>query len=154
MTSGPDIALKLSEEYSKANISTLDTKYRQLERTVYIHIDSILSTDKAKIAEGLQRVDSVMRFSMHPIGFTFTAGDLLLWGAIKGSPHILSEVSSGKYAEIERWYKDCMELLPFIAQVNTFQKELTAVPHLTILLTIETKDKVSAKNCRIQTRRC
>lgn len=57
---------------------------------------------------------------MHPVKYAFTVVDLALWGAIKGNTQITAAVSSGKYTEIERWYKEIMEQQPIVTQVNKF----------------------------------
>jgi hypothetical protein len=71
-----------------------------------------------------------MQFSMHPLGVKFTAADFLLWGAIKGNPQIFSEVQSGKYPGIGRWYKGYMDFLPVMSKIVAYEKELTAVAFL------------------------
>jgi len=123
-TNASEITKILSQQYVKSGVST---KGHQLEGTMLNYIEKVSSMDRSENSEGLQRIDSIMRFSMHPLGVKFTAADFLLWGAIKGSPQILNEVSSGKYPEIERWFKGYIELLPFMSKVNAYQKEITAV---------------------------
>ena len=130
MTSAPELANVLSQRYLKAGISTKGS--HSSDSTVLSYIEKIYSKDKSQIAEGLKKMESIMQFSMHPLGVKFTAADFLFWGAIKENPQIFSEVSAGKYPGIERWYKGYMDLLPFISKVTTKQKELTAVyPRMT-----------------------
>ena len=68
-----------------------------------------------------------MTFSMHPAGYNFTFVDFMMWGAIRGSPQASADVLSGKYAELERWYKEFMEKQDFILQVNEVMRDLNAV---------------------------
>jgi hypothetical protein len=85
------------------------------------------SQDKEGCILALDGINVAMVFAMHPLGVEFTVGDLLLWGAIKGSPQLTADVLSGKWREIERWYKQYMEQLPFATRVIEFVKEFTSV---------------------------
>jgi len=65
---------------------------------------------------------------MHVNGVHQTVGDLLLWGAIRGNSVSLSDVMAGKYPNIESWYKEIMEKLPYIHQAEAFLKEKETAP--------------------------
>jgi hypothetical protein len=96
-------------------------------------LDKLLSSEPAVITQALGSINESMTFKMHPAGNAFTVVDLLLWGGIKGNPQSVSVVLSGKYPEIERWYKEFVEVQPFIAQIHAFTKDSTAV-HSNVLL--------------------
>ena len=116
----------LALEYPETRLWTSELS-DTLEFMLLGSMEKVNSTDKASVTEALEAINEMMMFSMHPVGYAFTVGDFLLWGAIKGNPQITSDVLSGKYPEIERWYKDYMEQQSITAQVASFVKEMNAV---------------------------
>lgn len=135
------ICKTLALEYPKARLWTNELS-DNLEFTLLGSMEKVNSTDRAIVAESLETVNEMMMFSMHPVGYSFTVGDFLLWGAIKGNPQTTSDVLSGKYPEIERWYKEYMEQQPITAQVGSFVKEANAVRplfHFSPFLILETQ---------------
>ena len=116
------ISTTLAKEFPYAALCVNDN----LETTLNEYTDKVNSKDKQKIVEGLKSVNESMTFNMHPLGYTLTVGDFSLWGAIKGNPQVTTEALSGKYSEIERWYKEFMEHQPVILQVAQFIKDLSA----------------------------
>ena len=98
-----------------------------LEFTLLGSAEKLTSADKTSIDEGLTALNESLTFSTHPVGYTFTVADLSLWGAIKGNPLITPDIASGKYPEVQRWYKEIMEQQPITTEVNKFMKELNAV---------------------------
>ena len=90
-------------------------------------MEKLTSTDAKSIKEALTAVNETLTFGMFPVKYTFTVADLCLWGAIKGNPVVASEMASGGYSEIERWYKEFMEPTPVTTKVYKLIKDLSAV---------------------------
>lgn len=122
----PLICKTLAMEYPSAELWTGNVT-DNLEFILLEFMDKVYGTDKAAVTSALEQIDSTMVFCLHPLAFEFTVGDFLLWGAVKGNSQITTDVLSGKYREIERWYKQYMETLPHISKVNDYVKELSAV---------------------------
>jgi hypothetical protein len=116
---GAAICNTLAIELSKARLWTSELA-EVIEFTLLGSIEKLISNDQASISEALAAINENMTFSMHPVKYAFTVVDLLLWGAIKANPHITADILSGKYPEIERWYKEFMEQQPIVTQVNKF----------------------------------
>jgi glutamyl-tRNA synthetase len=90
-------------------------------------MEKLTSTDSASIKEALQQVNENLAFNMHPVKYTFTIADICLWGAIKGNPLVATEMTSGKYSEIDRWHKEFMEPTSITTKVYKFIRDLSAV---------------------------
>jgi glutathione S-transferase len=97
---------------------------------VYIAMSKLLSSTRQEFMEGLTVINQAMKYSAHPVDSSFSLADLELWGAIKGNPQILFEVTSGRLPEIERWFKTFMELQPITTKITEYVKEITAVHSL------------------------
>ena len=120
------VSKTLALEYPKTRLWTNELS-DTLEFMLLGSMEKVTSTDRASVTEALEAINEMMMFSLHPVGHAFTIGDFLLWGAIKGNPQIASDILSGKYPEIERWYKEYMEQQPITAQVAFLVKEMNAV---------------------------
>lgn len=116
----------LAKEYPQAGLWTKELA-DNLETTLLGSMEKLNSTDKTATAETLRSINETMAFCMHPVSYSFTVGDFLLWGAIKENPQISSDILSGKYPEIERWYKEFMEKQPITSQVVQFVEQLNVV---------------------------
>jgi Glutathione S-transferase, C-terminal domain len=132
----------LAKEYPQAGLWTNELA-DNLETTLLGSVEKLNSTDKTAIAEALGSINETMTFCMHPVGYSFTVGDFLLWGAIKGNSQISSDVLSGKYPEIERWYKEFMEKQPVTSQVAQFVEQLNVVLTSTTILMEEIQEQRS-----------
>ena len=123
VTGSSTVCKTLAKEFPRAElwIDRLD------EHELTTSIANLLSTERAEIMKSLGEINAYMKYSMHPITYRFTVADLELWGAIKGNPQILADVSSGKLPEIERWYKSFIELQPLTKTIVEYVKEITAV---------------------------
>ena len=128
------VSKTLALEYPKTRLWTNELS-DALELMLLGSMEKVVSKDKASVTEALEAINEMMMFSMHPVGHAFTVGDFSLWGAIKGNTQITSDILSGKYPEIERWYKEYMEQQPITAQVALFVKEMNAAwTHLKVFL--------------------
>lgn len=85
------------------------------------------SGDRHEITEFLVFINKAMAYSMHPLGHKFTIIDILIWGLIKEDPQTMADTFSGKYPEIERWYKEFMEPQDLVHQVGDFIRDLNTV---------------------------
>ena len=118
-TGATAICKTLAVEFSKARLWTRELG-EVIEFTLLGSMEKLVSNDQGSISEALAAINENMTFSMHPVKYAFTVVDLSLWGAIKANPHITTDILSGKYSEVERWYKEFMEQQPIVTQVNKF----------------------------------
>jgi glutamyl-tRNA synthetase len=119
VTGATAICKTLALEFPKAKLWTEELA-QAIEFTLLGSMEKLGSSDPKAITEALSAVNENMTYSMHPVKYAFTVVDLALWGAIKANPQITAAVTSGKYTEIERWYKEIMEQQPIVTQVNKF----------------------------------
>jgi len=98
-----------------------------LEFTLLGTMEKLTSTDPKSIKEALSAVNETLAFGMFPVKYSFTVADLCLWGAIKGNPLVSTEMASGRYSEVERWYKEFMEPRSVTTKVYKLIKDLSAV---------------------------
>lgn len=149
------ICKTLAEAFPSAKLWTLDLS-DNLESMIMGKMDDLVSPDKETMLATLDQIHAQMGFCMHPLGHFMTVGDLMLWGAIRSSPAILSAVQTkGKYPEIKKWYEEFMEKQPFIQEVfktmSAVTKEPAVLPRSCDVLTIENKN---TKERWLQTRWC
>lgn len=128
ITETTSICATLATQFPEARLWTKDLA-DAIEVTLLGSMQQLTSTDPTSIGEALKTINETLLFSMHPVKYAFTVADLCLWGAIKANPLLSTEISSGNYIEIERWYKELMESQPITTKVYKFVKDLTAVLH-------------------------
>jgi len=124
----------LAEAFPSIKLWTLDLS-DSLESMIFEKMEDLLSPDKETMIAALDRIHAQMTFSMHPLGHYFTVGDLMLWGAIRGSPALTAAIHKDpkklEYPEIHTWYEEYMEKQPFIPEVfntlNALNKQPAAV---------------------------
>ena len=122
------ICLTLAKEHPKANLWNSDLAECMKIPMVWEPIDKLLSGERAQISESLGRIDVNMTFTTHVVSFGLTVVDWLLWGAIKGNPQSVTDVLSGKYPQLGRWYKELMEMQPIVPKVIKFVKVSIVCP--------------------------
>lgn len=120
------ICATLATQFPEARLWTKELA-DAIEFTLLGSMEKLTSTDPTSVREALKAVNETLVFSMHPVKYAFSVADLCLWGAIKGNPHVGTEISSGKYIEVERWYKEFMEPEPITTKVYKFIRDFTAV---------------------------
>lgn len=99
----------------------------KLEGETSIGLDQCYSEDQTIVQNGLAFFNKQLGVSMHVNGVDVADEDLFLWGVIRANPLSLSEVMSGSYPNIESWYKEFMEKLPRVREVEAFLKESPTV---------------------------
>jgi len=86
---------------------------------------NLLSTDKSVISSALTSLNETLTFNTYLFSVASVA-DFATWGAIKANPQAVAELTSGKYGEVERWFKELMELNDIVGTTNGVIKGLTA----------------------------
>jgi hypothetical protein len=84
--------------------------------------------------KGLDYFDKILMFSMHPMGFHESVGDVLVWGAIRGNPEALTEVMGGQFPNVKVWYEECASKLVCVHQAEAWfkkdSKPVSTLPYL------------------------
>jgi hypothetical protein len=119
----PLICFTLAKEYMCPNLGSKRIESSYLEE----YIEYILSTDRKLVKEGLEHFNERMTFNMHSAAIELTIADFALWGAIRGNPQIVTEVLSGTYPQIEKWYVEIMGKQPLVHQITQYVQEVTVV---------------------------
>jgi hypothetical protein len=126
VTENPIICKTLASHFEELGLS-VQGRDEKVFGSLCNALVALHSGDRRELNEFLVLINKAMTYSMHPLGHNFTIIDILIWGVVKEDPQTTADVFSGKYPEIERWYKEFMEPQDIIHQVGDFIRDLNAV---------------------------
>lgn len=80
-------------------------------------VGALAPTDFKSIEGPLLELDSHLTLRSHVVGYTLSAADLAVWGAIRGNKVAYAAIKKGAMVNVTRWFKFVEDTNPWIAPV-------------------------------------
>jgi glutamyl-tRNA synthetase len=77
-------------------------------------LDAFVPTDFKTVEGHLLNLDSVLTLRSFIVGYSLSAPDVALWGAIQGNRVASANIRKGSIVNCNRWFKFVEELCPWI----------------------------------------
>ncbi|CAI7612823.1 unnamed protein product [Penicillium palitans] len=96
-----------------AQFPFLDGKDSKLEKEWISRLDSFDTLDFKALDPILQRLDTHLLLRSFLSGYSLSAADIALWGAIRGNRVAVAALKRGTLVNLTRWYKFLEDLCPW-----------------------------------------